>query len=310
VLVGGICALLIATALAVLFLQFSSNDRLQKRVATFIPDGEQEVPEDSAFATHSKGPKLLVAREWWPAFVEEVDVARIDRTPGDLAKLAAWGSLLIAVLIMVLSGSMLLAVLGLALGPVLLRLYVRRTARQQRKRFSGQLPSHLQDLAGAMRAGRSIVGAMSAVAESADQPIRAEFESALADERLGKPLEEALQTIGRRMQSEDMDQFALIAALNRRSGSNVAEALDRVADGARERADLKRELKALTSQAKISSSVLTGLPVVMLGALELLDPAYAKPLFNTTVGIVVVCVAAIMVVAGWKVMQRIVDVEA
>ncbi len=161
-----------------------------------------------------------------------------------------------------------------------------------------------------MRSGRSIVGGMAAVAESAAEPLEGEFDRVLADERLGKPLEEGLQKIAKRMGSDDVDQFALIAALNRRSGSNVAEALDRVAEGARERADLSRELKALTSQAKISSRVLTALPALMLAAIELLDPGYAKPLFDTTLGIVVMCLCAVMVTCGWLVMRKIVDVEA
>jgi tight adherence protein B len=103
---------------------------------------------------------------------------------------------------------------------------------------------------------------------------------------------------------------ALVAALNRRSGSNVAEALDRVAEGARERADLTREMKALTAQSRISSYVLTGLPVVLLVAMIFVDPNYAHPLIGTTVGLIVLTICLTMVVSGWFVMKRIVDVEA
>ena len=103
--------------------------------------------------------------------------------------------------------------------------------------------------------------------------------------------------------------MALIAGLNRRSGSNVSEALDRVAEGARERADLRREVKALTGQARMSSWVLTGLPGVLLLAMNIISPLYAKPLFHTTMGIVLLCVGAAMVFGGFKVMKKITDVE-
>jgi tight adherence protein B len=111
------------------------------------------------------------------------------------------------------------------------------------------------------------------------------------------------------MEAPDLDQIALIAALNRRSGSNVAEALDRVSEGARERADLKREVKALTAQAKMSSWVLTALPGVLLVGLMLISPIYAHPLFHTTMGVVLLGVGATMCYAGWKAMKKITDVK-
>ena len=108
-----------------------------------------------------------------------------------------------------------------------------------------------------------------------------------------------------------MDQVALIAALNRRSGSNVAEALDRVAEGARERADMRREVKALTGQAKMSSFVLTALPPLLLVGISLISPRYAHPLLHTTLGIVLLGRRrGLMVFAGWKVMKKITTMKA
>jgi tight adherence protein B len=184
-----------------------------------------------------------------------------------------------------------------------------RGARKQRKEFAEQLPANLQDLAGAMRSGRGFVGAIGVVAETSTEPIKGELQRALRDEHLGLPLEDTLEAIGRRMQSKDMEQIALIAALNRNSGSNVAEALDRVADGARDRADLAREMRSLTGQARMSSWVLSGLPPVMLLGLTVIEPLYAHPLLHTTTGIVLLVIATVMVVAGWAVMRRICSPE-
>jgi len=147
------------------------------------------------------------------------------------------------------------------------------------------------------------------VGESPEEPIKSELERAIRDEQLGLPLEESLEAIARRMDAEDMDQVALVAALNRRSGSNVAEALDRVAEGARERADLRREVKALTGQAKMSSWVLTGLPPLLLIGISVISPAYAHPMFHTTIGIGLIIVSALMVFTGWKIMNKIINVK-
>jgi tight adherence protein B len=90
----------------------------------------------------------------------------------------------------------------------------------------------------------------------------------------------------------------------------VAEALERVAEGARERADLAREIKSLTGQARMSCWVLSGLPPAMLAALSVIAPSYSHPLFHTTMGIVMLFVAAGLVVSGWLVMKKIVNPES
>jgi tight adherence protein B len=160
-----------------------------------------------------------------------------------------------------------------------------------------------------MRAGRSFVGAIAVVADTSAEPMKGELERALTDERLGLPIEDTLEAIARRMDAPDMEQIALIAALNRNSGSNVAEALERVAGSARERADLAREMRSLTGQARMTSWVLSALPPAMLVTLSLVAPSYAHPLLHTTLGIVLLVIATLMVVAGWAVMTRIVNPE-
>jgi tight adherence protein B len=310
VVIGVGCALLLAAALGLLLSVGITRRKLVGRVVTFIEEvdltsaGPAQPPEPA-----EQTPGILERRRWWPAFVEQVDAARLKRSPAKLVRSSLWGSVGIAVLLMLLLGSLPLALLGLPVGPVVLRMFVARMARRQRDRFQERLPSHLQDLAGAMRAGRSIVGGLDAVAAAADEPVKGEFERALADESLGLPLEETLRAIATRMASEDMEQVALVAQLNRRSGSNVAEALDRVAEGARERSDLKREMKALTAQARISGRVLTGLPPMLLVAVSVLSPRYAKPMFHTAAGIVVLGICGFMVLMGWLVIRRIIEVE-
>jgi tight adherence protein B len=302
------CALLIGIAIAILLSRHPARNGLQRRVGDFIVAGHLELaartPGEGMFA------RLLTRRRWWPEFVALVQTARIRRTPLALVKRSTVACLLVACLISYLSGTILFGILVVIVAPFLLRGWVKHVAHKQRKLFADQLPSNLQDLAGAMRGGRSFVGAISAVAETSIEPMRGELERAMTDEKLGLPLEATLSAVAGRMHAKDMDQIALIAALNRNSGSNVAEAIERVAEGARERADLAREIKSLTGQARMSCWVLSGLPPTMLVALSLIAPQYAHPLFHTTIGIVLLVIAAGMVVSGWLVMKRIVNPEA
>jgi tight adherence protein B len=310
VIVALIVAALLGLAL-VLLLSPLTKRAVHTRVETFIASEPEPVATalDDVDAPRGRLAKALAQRPWWPEFLEQIDVGRVRRSPEQLVRLAIVISLGSAVLGTLLVGTVLVAIPLLLAGPFAVRAGVRHAAKRQRSRFVEQLPAHLQDLAGAMRAGRSLVGALAAVAETADEPIKGELDRALADERLGLPLEQTLTAIGKRMHSEDIEQVALIAALNRRAGSNVAEALDQVAEGSRERADMRRELTAMTGQARISSWVLTALPPVLLLAITLIDPKYASPLYHSVPGALVLIVAGLMVMAGWFVMKKIVDVE-
>jgi Flp pilus assembly protein TadB len=310
VAVAGVCGLLIALAISML-LGRTSKRAVRSRVSNFIP-GQGGLEDDTPVGKAPSGNllvRLIEGGRWWAPFVESVAVARSPRSPRQLVARSAAAGAGAAVVLAVGSGSVVLGLLPLLSWPFVLRALMNRAARKQREHFRELLPSHLQDLAGAMRAGRSVVAAIDTVAESADEPIRSEFERAVTDEQLGRPLDESLDAVGHRMDSDEMGQIALIAALNRRSGSNVAEAIERVADGARERADMRRELKALTGQAKMSSLVLTALPPVMLLGITVLAPAYGRPLLHTTGGLVLMGVGAAMVLAGWKVMMRIINLD-
>jgi tight adherence protein B len=164
-------------------------------------------------------------------------------------------------------------------------------------------------IASALRAGHSFSGALSVVVEEAPEPTRGELERVAADERLGVPVEEALQVVVRRMANRDLEQVALVAALQRETGGNTAEVLDRVTETVRERAALRRMVMTLTAQGRLSRWVVSALPVVLLGVISLINPDYVRPLYSTGFGHVVLAVAAVMVVAGSLVIKRIVDIK-
>jgi tight adherence protein B len=203
----------------------------------------------------------------------------------------------------------LAALLPLLAAPFALRTYVQVRVRRQRNRFSDLLPTHLEEVAVSIRAGRSLVEAMNVVAEGAEEPMHREFERALRDENLGRPLEDTLRSISNRMISEGVEQVAVVTAMHRRTGSSVSEAIDRVAEGARERADMQRDLRALTAQGRLARWILTFLPPLILVIMELISPKYVRPLLHTTGGVVSLCIATVMVIAGSLVMKRIVDIE-
>jgi tight adherence protein B len=212
------------------------------------------------------------------------------------------------VLIAWATGSVILAPLGL-LVIVGVRLFVLRKLREQRHEFAEQLADNLQIVASALRAGQSMVGAMSVVVDEAPEPTRTEFRSIVNDERLGVPLEDSVRNVARRMDNRDMDEVALVAIIQRETGGNTAEVLDRVIETVRERGQLRRLMETLTAQGRLSRWVVSMLPLVLLVAISLLNPSYMKPLFTHTSGRIALGVAAAMIIAGSLVIKKIVNIK-
>ena len=301
---------LLVGAIVMLVVRPKGSLGVRERVGRYIPQNDEEEGFEPAEIKRAGLGGMLAGGRFWPPFVEAVEISRNPKSPAYLMRRALIVSIPVGIVFAFVSHVTFLFILPVLASPFVERWWVFRAATKQRDVFRDSLPSYMQDMASAIRVGRSFVGALAVVADSADEPTRSEFERAVTDESLGRPLDESLAAVGQRMQSMEMDQIALIAELNRRSGSNVAEALDRVADGARDRADLLREMKALTAQAKMSSSVLTGMPVVLLLGLSVIAPEYSHPLFHSKFGWVSLALATIFVLSGWKVMKKISDVGA
>ena len=252
--------------------------------------------------------RSLEGRAWWATFKERMDVGQIEMPP---ARLLAWvgaGTVLVLVAAPLLGGNPAFAAVALVV-PFAAKAVVDRRAAKQRKLFGDQLPDNLQVIASAMRAGHSFGGALSVVVDDAQEPTRRELRRVIADERLGVPLETALGTVVRRMESKDLEQVALVASLQRETGGNTAEVLDRVTETVRERMTLQRMVNTLTAQGRMSRWVLTALPCVLLAVITVVNPTYVQPLYTTTPGRILLGLAAGMVCAGSFVIKRIVNIK-
>ncbi len=308
------CVLLLLVAGAALFRRRGRRASVRERVGGFLPRSQPETaevlpPVPATNPVFDRTQRVLEGARWWPRFQEEVDIAQIDRTPIEILFLTTAGSLLAAAILYVGTGSPWWCIPVLIAGPVIMRVWVRQLMRRQQRRFSLQLGEHLQEVASAMRAGRSLVDALALVTQEASEPTKREFSRALADEALGVPLDEALTPIVHRMDNEDMQQVCLVAALDRTTGASTSEVLDRVADGIRENTEIRRELRTLTAQARLSRWILTGLPIFLLVFISLADPVYERPMYHTTAGIVLLILSGIMVTAGSLVMARLIKID-
>lgn len=287
---------------------------VRRRVADFVStvqtDQEQAKDEASLVATGGLlagfGRRFEQMR-WWPGFEEELDVAGIATPATQFAGAAVVGTLILT-LLLAIAGGPLVAFLGF-LTPVFVRRFVKFKLARQRKLFADQLADNLQVISSALRAGHSLVGAMAVSVQNAPEPTKREFGRVVADEKLGIPLEDGLSVVARRMGSRDLIQVMLVASLQRETGGNTAEVIDRVADTVRERADLRRLISTLTAQGRISRWIVSALPVVLLLAISALNPSYLAPLFSTSAGHVMLALGVMFMVSGSLVIKKIVNIE-
>jgi tight adherence protein B len=146
--------------------------------------------------------------------------------------------------------------------------------------------------------------------DGAPEPSYTELGRALADERLGVPLDQALRITARRMESTDMTQVSLVAQLQREAGTNVAEVLDQCSTNIRHQMELRRLVRTLTAQGRMSRWIVSLLPLGLFLAIFSLNREYLAPLWETTGGIVAMVIAATMVLLGSFVIKRIVEFDA
>jgi tight adherence protein B len=139
--------------------------------------------------------------------------------------------------------------------------------------------------------------------------MKSEMQRVVADEQLGVPLTQAIGVVAQRMANRDLEQVALVAELQRESGGNAAEVVDRVAETIRERFELRRLVQTLTVQGRMSRWIVSALPVALLVMIQLLNPHYMHPLVSKTIGQVMLVIAALLIVAGSLVIKKIVDIK-
>jgi tight adherence protein B len=240
----------------------------------------------------------------WQRFERDVEIGGWTVSPLALVGWTLIGGIVASLAAAIVLQSLWGLLIGLA-APFVTRFLVTRRVRKVRSTFDEQLPDNLDVLAGAMRTGHSVMGALSVMVESADEPSKGEFRRVLQDEQLGVPLDDALMVMARRMESQDAEQVALVMRLQREAGGNTAEVLDRVAETIRGRMELRRLVNVLTAQARISRWILTGLPIFVLISLVFTGGDYLDPMLSTLIGRVFLVIGAVMVMIGSFWIKRI-----
>jgi tight adherence protein B len=303
-------ALFVASLAAVAVLTFlrSRSSRVVQRVEEFAAGREEEAapPDEEAWHRAAMRRARLEGHGWLARLERQLEIARIEMSATRVVLLTLGATALAMLLLALVSPVFML--MGL-LTPLLTKSLIERKLRIVRDEFADQLPPNLQVLASALRVGHSFVGALNVVVENAHEPSKSELQRVLTDEQIGVPVEEAIRRVAVRMASRDLEQVALLAELQRTAGGNAAEVLDTVVETLRERADLRRLVRTLTAQGRLARWILSALPVAAALVLAAIQPTAILPMLHSGVGQIGLLVAALLVISGSLVIQKIVDIK-
>ncbi len=184
--------------------------------------------------------------------------------------------------------------------------------RRKRKRvnaFVGQFPDALDLMTSALRAGHAFTGAIQLVGDEMPDPVSSEFKETFDEQNLGLTFKEALMNLADRVDSMDVRFFVIAMIIQRETGGNVAEILEKISYTIRERFKMLGQLRALTADARLSGIVLALLPVVVALIILLINPTYILFLFKDPTGRIMLGVAVTMMVVGYIWIKRIVNIE-
>jgi tight adherence protein B len=221
----------------------------------------------------------------------------------------AAGVVVLALLSAVLTRSPFVALIVLAIAALTPLGVLSFLSNRRKRQFEAMLPDTLQLLSGTLRAGYSMMQGVEAVSQEVSEPMGRELRRVVTEARLGRPLEESLDSVAERMDSPDFGWAVMAIRIQREVGGNLSELLLTVAETMTQRERLKRDVKSLTAEGRISAYVLAALPVLLGIAMWGINPDYMSALFDETVGKIALGLGVVMMIGGFLWMQAIVKID-
>lgn len=181
--------------------------------------------------------------------------------------------------------------------------------RKRIKQFVAQMPDALELVGRALRAGHSLASGLRVVADEMAPPVSQEFGRVFEEQNLGIPMEDALRGLAERIPTMDVRFFVTAVVIQRSTGGDLAEILDKIGRLIRERFQILGQVQALTAEGRLSGVVLLALPPSLLAVTYFLNPQYTSLLFTTTVGTKLLVGAAVMQALGAAMIKKIITIK-
>ena len=324
VVIGGVVALAVGLLGIILALGMRKPDpdskdwlnRQMQAYGTFATTGpgqhEPEVaPQGISGQARKAAEKALANNRTLEAKLEaKLDTAGMSLKPAEWLLVRAGvtvGAGMVGILIG--SGNIVLGLLFVVGGIVGPGLYLRLRRSRRLNAFGAGLADTLQLMSGSLSAGLSLAQSIDTIVREGNEPIASEFRRVVIETRLGVPLEDSLDGVAQRMESRDWEWVVMAIRIQREVGGNLAELLLQVAGTLREREFLRRHVKALSAEGRLSCYILGALPPGFLVFLTVTKPDYVHPLYSTALGYILLAAIGLLLSVGIVWMAKVAKVD-
>lgn len=208
------------------------------------------------------------------------------------------------------AGDIVFSIVLAFIGFFLPRIVVARKISKRLILFENQLPDTLGLWVNALRSGYSVLQAMEAISRDAPEPTKTEFRRVVQEVQLGIDMDDALEHMLERVESEDLDLVVTAVNIQREVGGNLSEILEVISGTIRERVKLKGEIRVLTSQGRITGYLISAMPIILALFLNTMNPGFIGPMFsNRSCGWPMLGLGLALIGIGTAVIQKIVDID-
>ncbi|MBI3893788.1 MAG: type II secretion system F family protein [Candidatus Wallbacteria bacterium] len=312
---------------AVFFFGKDEDQEVKDRMAQFASleggeggpaaEGSEAKAEDKSQAVMKK--LGAIAKPFTPDALNErfgkmIEKAAVKWRPNEFAALV-YIAFSLSGFIGYLYGGGLFAVLFAPIGGALPFIWLKFCFMRRMSAITNQMLDTLILLSNAIKAGYSLLQAMDMISKESPPPMGEEFKRIIREVAFGVPVEEALTAFKDRIPSEDLDLMVTVVLIQRQIGGNLSEILDKIAHTIRERMRIRGQISTLTAQGKISGAVIAGMPIGLIGVLNVINPGYISLLWtyspkdNSWHSWYILVVCAIMEAVGFAVIMKIVNIE-
>jgi tight adherence protein B len=318
-LIAGLIAAFVSLLLVFVFLFTGSRTKADKvlgdQLARYISGGDVRAGRSSLVAAHfrDRAMELFDAsprpKGWDDKLSLRLEQASWPLRNGEFLAMVVLGGLGVGLLFAFVFNPLGGILVGLLVGSIPFLILSHRRSKR-RDEFLGALPDTLQLMAGSLRAGYGVLQAIDSVAKESEGVTSQEFGRVLTEARLGMPLEQALDDMATRIDNDDFRWVVLAINIQREVGGNLAELLDTVAEVLREREMLRRQIKVLSAEGRLSAIILIGLPIFLALYLILVRPEYISTLVTSGVfGWILVGGAVGLMVVGVVWIRNLIRIE-
>jgi tight adherence protein B len=299
--------------------RYAAGDTEKRDTAGGSRDLGERIAASAALANFNR---VIERRDWGSNLARELARADLALKPSEFLAIRAAsmvGLPLAAVLLSPIVGllsSPVVWIAALLIGYWVPKFWLNRRKGKRLKAFNGELADTIMLLANSLRAGSSFLQAVEMIVRETRPPISTEFSRVIREVNLGLPLDEALANLQRRVRSDDLDLMTTAIAIHHTVGGNLAEILDSIAFTIRERLRIKGEIRTLTAQQRMSGYVVGFLPVGLVIVMSVIAPTFMAPmlqkppeLLGLPAGMFILAGGGIMMLFGFVLIRRIVDIE-